>query len=171
MYLYFIYISLEKNIICFFERYPVTIIQNMLKYCSCYKGMKYCTVRSFMSKGLDTIDSNNHMCAERQLIRQLYRRCMTSGYKSHQFRQWLHRKHGHLVIYRKNIYGDAISLPCVLCRKMIERYDIYWTAYDGKKWIHSQNDICLPVSRPTEKQCRNLGFKDPSRIGRVRYRP
>ena len=92
--------------------------------------MKYCTVTSYMSKGPEMI-SNNHMCAERQLIRRLYRECFKKGYKSHQFTEWLHRKYGHLIIMRRNTLGDAISLPCVLCRKMIERYDICWAAHDG----------------------------------------
>ena len=69
--------------------------------------MKYCTVTSYMSKGPEMI-SNNHMCAERQLIRRLYRECLKKGYKSHQFTEWLHRKYGHLVITRRNTLGDAI---------------------------------------------------------------
>lgn len=120
--------------------------------------MKYCTVQSSMSKGVLVIDSNSHMCAERQLIRRLYIRCLKDGYKPHQFRDWLIRKHGHLIIQRSNTLGDAKSVPCVMCRKMIERYDIPWAAYDGNKWVHSQRDICLPVSKPTNKQRRILGF-------------
>ncbi len=119
--------------------------------------MKYCTVTSYMSKGPEMI-SNNHMCAERQLIRRLYRECLKKGYKSHQFTEWLHRKYGHLVIMRRNTLGDAISLPCVLCRKMIERYDICWVAHDGDQWVHSKKSDQLPQSIPTAKQKRNLGF-------------
>jgi cytidine deaminase len=119
--------------------------------------MKYCTVTSYMSKGPEMI-SNNHMCAERQLIRRLYRECLKKGYKSHQFTEWLHRKYGHLVITRRNTLGDAISLPCVLCRKMIERYDICWAAHDGHQWVHSKKSDQLPQSIPTAKQKRNLGF-------------
>lgn len=120
--------------------------------------MKYCTVTSYMSKGPGMI-SNNHMCAERQLIRRLYRECLKKGYKSHQFTEWLHRKYGHLIIMRRNTLGDAISLPCVLCRKMIERYDICWTAHDGHQWVHSKKSDQLPQSIPTAKQKRNLGFR------------
>ena len=119
--------------------------------------MKYCTVTSYMSKGPGMI-SNNHMCAERQLIRRLYRECLKKGYKSHQFTEWLHRKYGHLIIMRRNTLGDAISLPCVLCRKMIERYDICWAAHDVDQWVHSKKSDQLPQSIPTAKQKRNLGF-------------
>lgn len=119
--------------------------------------MKYCQVTSYMSKG-PTVISNNHMCAERQLIRRLYHECMKKGYKPHQFTEWLHRKHGELIIERKNIYGDAVSIPCVLCRKVMERFDIRWAAHDGTQWVHSKKSLCLPISVPTAKQKRNLGF-------------
>lgn len=66
--------------------------------------MKYCTVTGSMTKGL-SIESNNHMCAERQIIKQLYRECFKRGYKSHQFSEWVHRKYGHLVICRKTVEG------------------------------------------------------------------
>jgi hypothetical protein len=83
---------------------------------------------------------------------------MKKGYKPHQFTEWLHRKHGELVIERKNIYGDAVSLPCVLCRKAMERFDICWAAHDGTQWVHSKKSEYLPPSIPTAKQKRMLGF-------------
>lgn len=110
-----------------------------------------------MSKG-PTVISDCLCCSERKLIKQLYRTCLKKGNKPHQFTDWLHRKHGELVIERKNIYGDAVSLPCVLCRKVIERLDIRWTAHDGEKWVHSRKSEYLPTSIPTNKQKRNLGF-------------
>ncbi len=61
-------------------------------------------------------------------------------------------------MYRKTVYGDGISLPCVLCRKTIERYDICWVAHDGERWVHSKKTENLPPSIPTAKQKRNLGF-------------
>lgn len=122
--------------------------------------MKYCVVRGYMSKADDDITtSTSHMCAERQMIRRLYRECLKDGNKPHSFTKWLRRKYGQMVIFRTNIYGDAKSIPCVLCRKMIEKYEIHWKAYDGDRWIDSNKDICLPISRPTNKQIRNLGFR------------
>ena len=94
--------------------------------------MKYCTVKSYMSKADDNIIiSNSH---------------------------WIRRKYGHMVIYRESVQGDMISLPCVICRKMIEKYDIPWTAHDGDKWVSSSSGVCMPVSRPTNKQIRVYGF-------------
>jgi len=123
--------------------------------------MKFCTVKSYMSKADDVvIVSNSHMCAERQLIKQLYRECIKEGKKPHHFTNWIRRKYGYMVIYRGGIHGERISLPCVLCRKMIEKYEISWTAYDGSKWVSSSNDTCMPVSKPTNKQKRVYGFID-----------
>jgi hypothetical protein len=116
-------------------------------------------VKSYMSKADDNIIiSNSHMCAERQLIKQLYRECIKEGKKSHHFTHWIRRKYGHMVIYRESVQGDMISLPCVICRKMIEKYDIPWTAHDGDKWVSSSSGVCMPVSRPTNKQIRVYGF-------------
>ena len=108
-----------------------------------------------MSKGPEIV-SNNHMCAERQLIRMLYRECLKKGYKPHQFTDWLHRKYGQLIVERRNTLGDAISLPCVLCRKTLSKHGIKWTAHDGCQWVHGNEDI---PTRSTNKQKRLLGFK------------
>ena len=53
---------------------------------------------------------------------------------------------------------DGISIPCVLCRKSIEKNKITWSAYDGEKWVHSNKSNELPKSISTSKQKRNLGF-------------
>lgn len=50
------------------------------------------------------------------------------------------------------------SLPCVLCRKMIEKHDIKWCAYDGSNWVHSGRCEILPKSQPTNKQRRMMKF-------------
>ena len=120
-------------------------------------GMKYCTVTSSMSRG-PSVESNNHMCAERQLIRRLYIECLKKGHKPYHFSEWVNRKYGYLIVARKTMYGDGISLPCVLCRKTIERYDIPWVAHDGEQWVHSKKSEVLPPSIPTAKQKRLLGF-------------
>lgn len=119
--------------------------------------MKYCTVTSYMSKGPGVV-SDSLCCAERKLLRTLYVKCLKSGKKPHQFTQWLHRKYGQLIIERRNIYGDAISLPCVLCRKTLDKHGVRWSAHDGEKWVDSV--LCLTIpTRSTNKQKRVLGFK------------
>ena len=120
--------------------------------------MSYTTVTTYTTKLNIESKSDSTCCAERRLIKNLKRDFIKRGYKSHQFSSWVNRKHGTLVISRETSYGDGISLPCVLCRKIIEKYDIKWIAYDGTKWINSYKDIELPKSVPTNKQRRKLGF-------------
>ena len=119
--------------------------------------MKYCTVTSYMSKGPRVV-SDNICCSERRLLRTLYMKCMKSGKRPHQFTPWLHRKYGQLIVERKTVYGDGISLLCVLCRKTLDKHGVRWCAHDGDKWVDSV--LCIPIpSRSTNKQKRMLGFK------------
>ena len=53
---------------------------------------------------------------------------------------------------------EGISLPCVLCRKAIEKHNIKWCAYDGEQWVYSHKSESLPKSQPTNKQRRFMGF-------------
>jgi hypothetical protein len=135
---------------------------NLSKRVSPYKihggVMKYCLVTCYMSKGPEII-SDSICCAERKMIRRLYREYAKRGYTDrNNFTNWLHRKYGEMVVERKTIHGDGISLPCVLCRKAIEKRAIKWTAFDGHQWVHSVKTETLPVSVPTHKQIRVLGF-------------
>jgi len=119
--------------------------------------MKYCLVTCYMSKG-PTIISDSLCCAERKMIRRLYREYMKRGQNPHNFTSWLHRKYGELVVERKTVYGDGISMPCVLCRKAIEKLEIKWRAFDGERWVHSVKTPDIPDSIATHKQKRVLGF-------------
>jgi len=74
------------------------------------------------------------------------------------FSEWLHRKHGKMIILRPRADGTVgISIPCVLCRRQIDKYKIQWVAHDGEKWVFSDKDK-TPISKPTAKQIRKLGF-------------
>lgn len=71
---------------------------------------------------------------------------------------WIHRKYGDLIV--KKIRHDGlpgISLPCVVCRKALERTCVQWQAHIGYTWIKS-TDPELPESRPTNRQ-RTTEFK------------
>ena len=120
--------------------------------------MSYTTVTTYTTKLNIESKSDSPCIAERRLIKNVKRHFLKRGYKSHQFSSWVNRKHGTLVISRETSYGDGISLPCVLCRKMIEKYNFKWIAHDGERWVHSCRSIDIPKSRPTNKQVRVLGF-------------
>jgi hypothetical protein len=109
-----------------------------------------------------TFESNCICCAERRLIKQLKHECVKNGNRIHKFSAWTKRKFGTLIIYRPTSYGYGISLPCVMCRKMIEKYDLRWKAHDGRHWIDSQQTDKLPKSQPTNKQRRLLKFSESS---------
>ena len=134
------------------------LIVTILKIIRSYKYMSYTTVITYTTKLNIQSKSDPICCSERRLIKNLKHDFLKRGYKSHQFSSWVNRKHGTLVISRETSYGDGISLPCVLCRKMIEKYNFKWIAYDGERWVHSCRSVNVPKSRPTNKQVRALGF-------------
>ena len=120
--------------------------------------MSYTTVTTYTAKLRNGIKSDCICCSERRLIKTLKHDFYKRGYRPHQFSSWVSRKHGTLVICRETSYGDGISLPCVLCRKMIDKYNLKWIAYDGNEWIHSCKSVHVPKSKPTNKQRRILRF-------------
>lgn len=79
------------------------------------------------------------------------------GFGLHEFPSWLHRKFGIMYIERlthDGLYGR--SIPCIMCRKVIDKYKIQWAAYDGKEWVYSSGKV--PDSKPTNKQRFLMGF-------------
>lgn len=52
------------------------------------------------------------------------------------------------------------ALPCVLCRKSLEKYNIKWMACVGDEhWVKSTHTENLPKSKPTNKQRRVMNFR------------
>jgi len=98
------------------------------------------------------------------MIKALKHECLKQGNRIHKFTAWVRRKFGTLVIQRDTSYGNGTSLPCVLCRKVIEKHGLRWRAYDGDRWIDSLYSSHIPKSKPTNKQRRLLrfGFNDES---------
>lgn len=115
-------------------------------------GSKYPIVSCYIGN-TSIIENDCLCCAERKMIRHMLRTCCKKGFDMSDFPTWLHRKYGPMVIYRlRNDGVMGISLPCVLCRKTIEKYKIQWIAYDGTNWINSLQSENVPKSRPTNKQ-------------------
>jgi len=113
---------------------------------------KYPIVSCYIGK-TSVVENDCLCCAERKMIRHMLRTCCKKGYDMSSFPRWLHRKYGTMVIYRLRKDGVmGISLPCVLCRKIIEKYKIQWVAFDGTHWINSLQSDNVPKSRPTNKQ-------------------
>jgi hypothetical protein len=108
------------------------------------------------SIGGDEIENNFLCCAERRMIKMKLWELSKKGHRLHKFSTWLHRTCGTMKIFRHS--GTMVSLPCVMCRKVIEKYRIDWVAFDGNTWVRGYDD---PPSKPTSKQ-RNVLFKNSS---------
>jgi len=102
--------------------------------------------------------SDCRVCAERKLIRVLLAQATRAGVQPAYYSSWIHRKHGDLIVCRTLHDGNpGISLPCVICRKALDRWAIQWRAHIGRDWVRS-TDLNLPQSKPTNKQKRNWDF-------------
>ena len=89
----------------------------------------------------------------------LVREGIKAGVKRYNFSRWLHRKQGNLVVWRQKKDGEfGNALPCVLCRKAIEKHNIQWIAYTGEGWVNSLQSDEVPKSKPTHKQKRYMKF-------------
>jgi len=100
-----------------------------------------------------------HCCAERKMLRQLVCQSRKCGVQPSCVSWWIHRKFGSLVVFRTRADGTpGISIPCVICRKTLDKNGIQWKAHIGEDWYRS-SDPDVPKSRPTQKQKHKLGFK------------
>lgn len=97
-----------------------------------------------------------HCCAERRLLGLLREQARREGVAPAGFTHWLSRKHGKFTIVRLRRDGEpGISLPCVICRKALDRMCIQWRAHIGSEWVTQEN---APPSKPTQRQ-RALFFR------------
>ena len=84
---------------------------------------------------------------------------MREGVHYSKFPHWLHRKYGDFVVERVLHGGQlGISIPCVICRKALDRSCVQWRAHIGDNWYRS-TDPSPPKSRPTQKQKYKLKFR------------
>ena len=99
-------------------------------------------------------------CAERRLIKDLEKEALKKGVSPNRFPTWVHRKYGDITIFRMRKDGMVgCSIPCVLCKRAMERKGLQWVAFDGTRWVHSVQTDDLPESRPTNKQKRFIFSK------------
>jgi len=105
-----------------------------------------------------TLHPNNYvMCAERLFFKYVNISANKSGVKPHNLGTWIHRKYGDVKIERMRGTGElGTSIPCVLCRKTLDRWSIQWRAHIGNHWYKS-TDEDIPDSKPTHRQ-RQLVF-------------
>jgi len=96
------------------------------------------------------VGNTYHCCAERRLVGILLEKARRNGVSPAGFSHWCNRKQGVFVIQRMRRDGlPGISLPCVCCRKVLDKMCLKWKAHIGDVWV-SQEDA--PPSKPTNKQ-------------------
>jgi hypothetical protein len=82
-------------------------------------------------------------------LRELSKR---RGNSPAQLTHWIYRKFGEMIIRRERLDGKmGISLPCIVCRKQLDKLRIPWRAHINEKWISSR-DIDIPESKFTHRQ-------------------
>ena len=102
--------------------------------------------------------SDCNCCAERRLIARLQHQAKREGVAPARFVSWSYRKFGPIVVQRVRKDGlPGVSLPCVICRKTLDRLRMPWMAHVDTRWYHS-TDADLPPSKPTNKQRILLKF-------------
>jgi hypothetical protein len=90
------------------------------------------------------------------MLSKLKLQASREGVRATKFATWVHRKYGTMIIWRNLADGSpGLSLPCVICRKALEKYSIQWRAHLGPNW-HTSSDA--PRSQPTHKQVSMMGF-------------
>lgn len=98
------------------------------------------------------VGNTTHMCAERRFISMMKHKAQINGVPPSRFPHWLHMKVGSLIVIREKSDGNlGTSLPCILCRKILDRENIQWSAHVGNQWF-SSTDIDVPDSKFTNKQ-------------------
>lgn len=102
--------------------------------------------------------SNCNCCAERRLIARLQQQAKREGVQPARFAHWAYRKFGVLKIERVRKDGlPGTSLPCVICRKVLDKLRLPWTAHVKTHWVRS-TDPDVPKSKPTTKQRLHMHF-------------
>lgn len=107
--------------------------------------------------------TNTHRCcAERNLIEKMVRQAMKKGVHKDAIVRYVRRKMGgHLVVQRfLHDNTPARSVPCVLCRRVLEFYDLCVTCFVCKDSIFEGKltDPESPESTFTSGQRRAMTF-------------
>jgi len=103
-----------------------------------------------------TVPCNTNVCAERRLVAALRRSAYVHGVPKHSVAKWVRRRAGTLTVERRTSDGaQACSLPCILCRRVLDAFDLRWraTAWDGTVVTRDE----APPPRFTHRQ-RNTMF-------------
>jgi hypothetical protein len=106
-----------------------------------------------------TVINDCHCCAERKMLKTLEMKCIRQGVHFSKIPHWIHRKYGDFVIERVLYGGEyGTSIPCVICRKALERFCVQWRAHIGDMWFKS-TDPEVPRSSSNTKTKIKVKFR------------
>lgn len=118
--------------------------------------------------GCFVANSTHRCCAERNLIDKLVRIAHKKGVPRNSIVRFVRRKtKGHLVVQRYlHDETPACSVPCILCRKVLEFYDFHVTCYVCKDTVFcgKLTDPGSPPSTMTGAQRRLMFFRNSSML-------
>lgn len=118
-------------------------------------------VECFTARGGFAAQNNAWRCAERVLISRLVTDARQKGVATAKMGEYLRRKHGPLRVERRLGDGsEGVSLPCVRCRKELDKYGLRWSAIvecDGHL-VETTNSEA-PPSKSTSGQKTFYGWK------------
>jgi len=69
--------------------------------------------------------STHRCCAERNVFDKWVRLAIKQGVPPHAIISWIRRKSGGVIVVERYLHDNtpACSIPCVFCRKEIQKYD------------------------------------------------
>lgn len=103
-------------------------------------------------------------CAERKLIDNVLDEARRKGVRHHCIRWFVKRKLKEIAVVRpiftlEGSEGKGCSIPCALCRRRIEAFDLYveCTLSCGATWRGRMTSDDAPASYYTRRQMRAFG--------------
>ena len=97
------------------------------------------------------VPCNQKLCAERRLVEHLKHQAAVAGVQRHSVARWVRRRAGTLRIERFDASGkSACSLPCILCRRVLDALGLRWIALTRDGQMVTESDA--PQSELTRKQ-------------------
>lgn len=107
-------------------------------------------------------------CAERNVLDKWIRLAVKRGVAAHAIISWIRRKTGGTIVVKRYLFDNSLgcSVPCVFCRREIEKYDLVvtCTGRSGDKFEGRINDPEFPPSVLTLGQRRMLTTEHQRRV-------
>ena len=102
-----------------------------------------CVVCCSAASGTTTVCNDHTLCAERRLLSTALRAASRRGVPSHALVRWVRKQLGGGVTVHRRTHGDTkdgVSLPCLLCARQLDKFQLHWSAFDGARWVTDETN-------------------------------